>query len=266
MVAILFFFGLIIGSFLNVCAYRIPKKQSVVFPPSACPSCQKPIKPYDNIPLLSYVILRGKCRYCEAKISPQYFVVELITGLLFVATYLYIGLDIKLIVALTFVAILLLVSVIDMRLQIIPNSIIIFGLTSGIIFLGTNFFGLEAMPLIKIAELSFYGDWSLIGFLGGGLIIYVIAIVAKLIMRQDAMGGGDVKLAAFMGLYLGLYVFLALFLGFLFGALVSGVMLGAGKVKKRQPIAFGPFLALGGLITLFFGAKILSYYLQVAGL
>lgn len=263
----IFLYGLMIGSFLNVCAYRIPLKKSVVGPRSFCPNCKQSILFYDNIPLVSYLILGGKCRSCKQKISIQYVLVELFTGLMFVATYLLIGLNANLAIALTFVSIMILISAIDIKQQIIPNRIVIFGLIiGGLFFILTLFISEISLPPFKMSRELFPGYWSIVGFFSGGLLILTVAVVAKVVMKQDAMGGGDIKLAALMGMYLGPYVGVAIFIGFLIGSIVTLPLLMIGIIKRKQPVPFGPFLAAGAVLTLFFGPSLLKAYLGLLGL
>ncbi|KKM97446.1 hypothetical protein LCGC14_1167940 [marine sediment metagenome] len=255
---ILFLYGLIVGSFINVGAYRIPKKRSIVSPGSCCPNCNEPIKFYDNIPLLSYLILRGKCRNCNEPISLRYPAVELISGLLFVATYMAIGFEFKLIPALVLVSLLLLVFLIDFDHQIIPNGLVIFGLVAGAIFLGLSFL-FKGFPIL---ETDFHPVLSALGSgIGGGLALIAIAFLGELMFKKEAMGGGDIKLAVVLGMFLGPYVFLSLFLSFFVGAFISVILMSGRLVKKGQQIAFGPFMAIAAVITIYFGPGILDWYL-----
>jgi len=254
---LIFIFGLIIGSFLNVCIYRIPRSKSIISPGSFCPLCGKPIAIRDNIPVLSYILLRGRCRHCGGKIFLRYPAVELLTGFLFVGAYLkssyqpvaetfrfpfYGGLKVSATV-LFFLSTLILVSFIDLEHKIIPNKVILPATGIGIL-------------LILLSRPAWILE-SLIGSLiGGGFLLFIA------LLRQEGMGGGDIKLGAFMGIFLGRFTFLALFLGFLAGA-VAGIVLILLKLKTRKDlIPFGPFLALGGAITLFFGPEIVGWYLR----
>lgn len=263
MVAILvLLYGLVVGSFLNVCAYRIPHKQSIISPGSHCPHCKKPINFYDNVPVLSYLLLRGKCRYCRNPIHFRYPLVELTTGLLFLSTYLVIGLQWLLLPALFFISFLIVVLLIDLDHQIIPNGLVIFGLVAGIIFLITNQFFDFQFPLLT----SVYKP--LLSTMGSGLsaslCLLVVAYTGQAIFKKEAMGGGDIKLAAVLGIFLGPYVFLGLLLAFFVGAVVSIMLLSSGLVKRKQPIAFGPFMAIGAVLTLYFGPQIWHWYATLA--
>lgn len=186
---ILFLVGLSVGSFLNVCAYRLPKGKSIITPRSYCPHCGSKIKSKDNIPLLSYLVLKGRCRNCGAKISIQYFLVELLTGFLFLFSYLKFGLGVEFLSAILFGSVLLLVSVIDLKHQIIPDKVILpaMPLQFGLVLLSTYFSGGE----LKRQFLS-----SLSGFLIGGGFLLIVAYLSPLIFKQEGMGGGDIKLAA----------------------------------------------------------------------
>ncbi|MFZ3063426.1 MAG: prepilin peptidase [Actinomycetota bacterium] len=262
MVIFLFVLGLSVGSFLNVVIYRLPRKESLITPPSSCPNCHIPIKWYDNIPVVSFIILRGRCRNCGQRISLRYPIVELFTGILFVFVFLkVVGVPsstfdgppppsigyqeiIRLIAYLFFVSILVAIAYIDAEHQVIPNRIVYPSFVIG-------------SALIIIADpgnFLFY----LAGFAVGGGLLFLISL-----FKEGGMGGGDVKLAALMGIFLGLQVLLALFIGFLVGAIV-GITLALFKKRSiKEPIAFGPFLALGGLITLFYGTPIINLYLRL---
>jgi len=238
----IFLLGLIIGSFINVVVHRLPRGESLVSPGSHCPHCGEPIRAWDNIPLLSFLVLRGKCRYCGKPIGWRYPIIELLTGIIFGFSYVRFGWQPFLFIALYFSAILLMVSFIDLEHQIIPNKIIF-----------------PAIIVGGVAKLVLKPEtvWvSLAGFvLAGGFLLLVG------LLKKDAMGGGDVKLAAFMGLILGSTVIMALFLAFILGA-VAGILLILLKIKGRKElIPFGPFLALGGLITLFWSQELLDVYL-----
>jgi len=260
MIALLvFLYGLVFGSFINVCAYRIPKKQSVLTPGSYCPHCKKPVKFYDNIPVLSYIILGGKCRYCQKPISSRYLLVELATGILFSATYLVLGLQWLLAPALFLVFLLLIIFLIDLDNQIIPNGLVITGLIAGFIFLAGSF-KVDIFPLIKT------GLNPVLSSVGSGLsasgFLLAIAYLAELFLKKEAMGGGDIKLAAVLGMFLGPYVFLSLFLAFLVGAVVSVSLMSTGSVAKGQAVPFGPFMAVGAVLTIYFGPQIWHWYLS----
>jgi leader peptidase (prepilin peptidase)/N-methyltransferase len=230
--ALIFIFGLIIGSFLNVCIYRIPKKESVVFPASHCTSCSTKLKPIDLIPVFSWLLLKGKCRYCNAKILKQYPLVELLTAVLFVFLYSVIGLSNYLPVVLVFTALLIVVSFIDYQYYLIPNKLILVGFVIGL--------------MIHIIFPTLAWQNALLGFVVGGGVLYVLAVLSK-----GGMGGGDIKLAALIGFYLGWQkVLQALFFGALLGSVFGILMILTKKIDRKTPIPFGPFLSMAVILTL----------------
>lgn len=257
-----FIFGLMIGSFLNVCAYRVPRNESIAYPPSHCPSCGSDVRVVDNIPVLSYVLLGGRCRICKERISPKYPVIELITGVLWVASYYRFGLSLEVVYALFFNTVLILLAAIDFDTKIIPNKILLPALGLSMLSLLMHFASLTTLPIIA----GFDAMGAITGFLAGGGFLYAVAMLGPLVFKKEAMGGGDVKLAAFMGLYLGGYVMLALFIGFFLGAVVGIVLISRNRQNGQAMIPFGPFLAAGSIITLFFGPQMWYAYLSFSGL
>jgi leader peptidase (prepilin peptidase)/N-methyltransferase len=247
-IILIFVLGLIVGSFSNVCIYRIPRNESVIYPASHCPKCRTKIKPVDNIPLLSYILLKGRCRNCRSKISIQYPVVEFLNGLIYLIIYLIYGLSIQSLVYIVLSSALIIIAFIDLQEQIIPDIISLPGIVVGVIL---SFI----VPYISFIN-------SALGALFGGGVILIIAWVGSIVFKKEAMGGGDVKLTAMIGAFLGWrYTIISLFLGFFLGALI-GIILIIAKIKKREDaIPFGPFIALGSIITLLWGEKILSWYL-----
>ena len=245
---LIFILGLIVGSFSNVCIYRIPKNESIIYPASHCLKCRTTIKPVDNIPLLSYVLLKGRCRNCGSKISIQYPIVELLTGIIYLIIYLIYGLSIQSLIYIILSSALIIIAFIDLNEMIVPDVISLPGIGVGLIL---SFF----VPYIKFIN-------SVSGVVVGGGIILIIALVGSMIFKKEAMGGGDVKLAAMIGAFLGWrYTIISLLAGFFSGALI-GIVLILSKIKKREDaIPFGPFLALGALISLLWGEKILLWYL-----
>lgn len=263
MIAVFFFIlGLCIGSFLNVVAYRIPENKSIVKPNSFCPECKKPIKPYNNIPLLSYLILKAKCSECGEKISIKYPLVELTCGLLFLFSYLAFGLAGKTLGVLILISLLLAITVTDIEHQLIPDKLILFGLEAGfIMWLISLFSNFKILPAIKLSPLfNSPAWWSWVGFFGGAIAVILITLISSWLMKAETMGGGDIKLAALIGFYIGPYVFLVLALSFVIGALVTVPLLLLGKIKRREPVPFGPFIALAGVIIIFFGPAIWNWY------
>src|SRR5680860_1649963 len=247
-VILIFMLGLIVGSFSNVCIYRIPKNESIVYPASHCPKCSSKIKPYDNIPLLSYILLKGRCRNCKSKISIRYPIVELVTGLIYLIIYLIYGLSVQTLIYILLSSALIIIAFIDLDEEIVPDVISVPGIVIGFII---SFF----VPYISFIN-------SALGIVVGGGIILIIGLAGSVIFKKEAMGGGDVKLAAMIGAFLGWrYIIISLFLGFFLGAL-AGIILILSKIKKREDvIPFGPFIVLGSFITLFWGEKIISWYL-----
>jgi len=249
-IILIFILGLIVGSFNNVCIYRIPRNESIVYPASHCPNCRTKIKPVDNIPLLSYILLKGRCRNCKSKISIQYPIVELLTGLTYLIIYLIYGLSIQSLVYIILSSALIIIAFIDLQKQIIPDIISLPGIVIGLIL---SFI----VPYIAFIN-------SALGALVGGGIILIIAWVGSIIFKKEAMGGGDVKLAAMIGAFLGWrYMVISLFLGFFLGAL-AGIFLILSKIKRKEDmVPFGPFIALGSIITLLCGEKIIAWYIGI---
>ena len=243
-------FGAMIGSFLNVCIHRLPKEESIVRPGSHCPKCKTPIRFYDNIPLLSYLLLGGKCRHCKAPISIQYPIVEAITALSSFFLFITFGVSLSFIYYFSFVAALIAITVIDLYHQIIPDVISLPGIVIGL--LGS----------LVIPQITFWS--SLIGVLSGGGSLFLVATVYQWLFKREGMGGGDVKLLAMIGAFLGwkaviLTIFLSSFIGSIIGITV---MLIKGKDFKYA-IPFGPFLAAGAVISLFWGENLISWYLYL---
>jgi leader peptidase (prepilin peptidase)/N-methyltransferase len=256
---IIIVFGLVVGSFLNVCIYRLPKDLSIVRPSSQCPACGKPIKFYDNIPVLSYLFLGGKCRNCRSAVSIRYPLVEVLNALLYALVLSRYGTDSLwvLLVYLLFVSSLLVIFFIDLDYQIIPDSITLPGIPIAIL-LGST---LLPDPFARSDYLGLTS--SLIGFFAGGGSFYLIAVAGRAILKKDAMGGGDIKLMAMTGGLLGWKaVILTTFMGSLLGTVI-GVSLIAIKGKEwGARIPFGPYLALGALISLCWGEELLRWYLH----
>jgi len=257
-----FIFGAVIGSFVNVCAYRIPKGESIAYPPSHCPSCGEAIRYADNIPVVSYLILGGKCRSCGSRISLKYPIIELLTGALWAITYSRFGLSLELGYGLFFITILIVLSAIDYDIKIIPNKVLIPAMIISALLLVLYPLNIKTIPLIE----NLSSGWAIGGFFVGGGLLYLIAIMARLFFKKDAMGGGDIKLAAFIGLYLGGYVLLALFISFALGAIVGIVMISRDKKSAKEMIPFGPFMAAGSILTIFFGPQLWLGCLSIAGL
>jgi prepilin signal peptidase PulO-like enzyme (type II secretory pathway) len=239
--AIVFFPGLAIGSFLNVVAARVPLRRSVVHPPSACPACETHLAWYDNIPLVSYAVLRGRCRTCGVRIPLKYPLVELAAALLIAACFLVWGLSSEAVIASFFCAVLVAISVIDIERQVIPNRIVV-----------------PAAAVVLVAQTirEPWLEWVL-GGLGAALFL-LLAVLAY----PRGMGMGDVKLALLIGFMVGAAVPVALMVAMLAALVPAAVLLAKhGGSARRMRIPFGPFLALGGTVALFAGEQILSAYL-----
>jgi len=254
-----FIFGLIVGSFLNVCIYRLPRSMSIIMPPSSCPACNTPIKPWENIPVLSYIFLRGKCRGCSGKISMRYPLVELLNAVFYLVVLKYFSIGWHLPFLFGFVSAIIVITFIDLDFQIIPDAITLPGIVVGV--LGASLFIPD--PFIS-RQLAFNQQTSLvvgiinslIGMLTGGGLFYLIAILSR-----GGMGGGDIKMMAMVGAFMGWKaVLLTTFIGSLTGSVI-GIFLMVFKGKGRKTkIPFGPFLACGSVVTLFFGGRILKWY------
>lgn len=236
--------GLMIGSFLNVCTLRWPEDESVVFPGSHCPKCGEPIRWYDNVPVLGYVLLRGRCRACREPISLQYPLVELATGLVWTGMFSYAGLSFEALRGTLLLTILFGIALTDARFYIIPDQFSLGGLVLG---LGLAFLpgGIDALD-------------ALIGAIVGFGLLGSVAVVGKWMLKKDAMGLGDIKMMAMVGAFLGwVGVLLTVFLGALLGAVIFGPI--SYKTKKLVP--FGIFLAAAAAITYGFGSEIIDWYL-----
>jgi leader peptidase (prepilin peptidase)/N-methyltransferase len=245
-----FALGLVLGSFANVVIYRLPRGRSVAYPPSSCPGCGTPIKPWDNMPIVSYLLLEGKCRACGAHISAKYPLVEAANGLLFFLVAFRYGASLSTLFHFALATALVIITFIDLEFQIIPDEITIPGtlmaLIAGWLFL--------ADPFSRNTPLGIKA--SLIGAASGFGLYYIIAVISK-----GGMGGGDIKMMAMVGAALGWKgVLLTTFSGSLLGS-AAGIYLMAFRGRGRKTkIPFGPFLAIGALISLFFGQEISSWY------
>ena len=257
---LIFLFGLAIGSFLNVCIYRIPRADLSIHSPrrSFCPECNTPISPYDNIPVLSYLILQGKCRHCSTTISVLYPLVELATAGIFLFLYYYFGLTLEFLLALVFVSVLLPISVIDAQHYIIPNTLIVTGLILG--------FSIVCTIAYQRADV-WYLLIRLMGAVTGGMALWLVAVIGSAVLRKTAMGGGDIKLMALNGLFLGAWPELAMVIAFsaLSGAIVGTTLIISGVKSRESPIPYGPFLAGAAVLVLLWGDNLWRMYLQSVG-
>ena len=253
-----FIFGASVGSFLNVCIARIPNGQSIVAPPSHCPKCKTAIALYDNIPLLSYLILRGRCRSCAEAISLRYFIVEFLMAALSLALFYRFGLSFVFFVNFVFVAALVVISFIDLDVRIVPDVISLPGMVMGFVLSVGAYFVIGNPPEIIPSPLS-----SVLGILTGGGFLLATAWIYEKITGVEGMGGGDIKLLAMIGAFLGwpsipITIFLASLVGSLVG-LVCMLLTGAGR---RLALPFAPFLCSGALLFIFFGEDLIRYYLH----
>ena len=266
----IFILGSIVGSFLNVCIVRLPHEKSVVYPGSHCVQCKKPISWFDNIPLISYLLLRGRCRYCQQKISFRYFFVECLTAMIFLGFYLYFGLTMLLLPYLFMVSGFIVATLVDFEHRIIPDEVSVGGIGLGLVlslFLPEmHVIHSEAIqvkyPVLAAHFLSL--GYSLLGVLAGGGLIYAMGVLGDFLFKKESMGGGDVKLLAMVGAFLGwklavLSFFIAPVLGAVYGVIE--------KIRtKDSTIAYGPFLVFGALISLFWGERILAWVMSGYGL
>jgi len=238
----IFMFGLAIGSFANVCIYRLPKKESVVFPVSHCTACSTPVRPFDNIPVISYLILGGKCKDCKESISVIYPIIEVITALLLFAGFFKFGLTFDFLIYTVVAPTLVIITVIDIEHQIIPDVItlpgIVLGLAAGSYTIG-------------------YID-SFSGCLLGGGLFYLLAVLSN-----GGMGGGDIKYIAAAGALVGWQkVLLIIFIGAFLGSFMGLLQIVVQKKSRKSLIPFGPFLAAATLITLFYGNLLIKLYIE----
>jgi leader peptidase (prepilin peptidase)/N-methyltransferase len=238
--------GLVVGSFLNVVIHRVPLRQSIVWPASRCPRCGAAIKPGDNVPLLSYLLLRGRCRYCGARISWRYPLVEALTGVLFAAAAYEFGLGYALLSALVLISALISLAGTDLEHRLLPNAIV----------------GPAALVGFALSVLASPERWWLYllsaGAVAGGLLLLAL-------LYPGGMGMGDVKMGGMLGAFLGPYAALAVFSGAFGGVLVGMALIAVGRMGRRSALPFGAFMAVGGLVSLFFGRDLWAFYLNLIG-
>ena len=238
--------GLVVGSFLNVVIHRVPLRQSVVWPASRCPACGEPIMPKDNAPLLSYLLLKGRCRSCRARISWRYPAVEALTGILFAAAAYEFGLGYALLSALVLISALISLAGTDLEHRLLPNAIV----------------GPAALVGFAFSVLASPERWWLY-LLSGAAVAGGLLLLA--LLYPGGMGMGDVKMGGMLGAFLGPYAALAVFLGALCGALTGGLLMATGKMRRRSALPFGVFMAFGGVVALFAGPELWRYYLALVG-
>ncbi len=273
-----FIFGAVLGSFLNVCIYRLPKEEvdeeveisiaqlpsiflrqirAITTPPSNCPHCKHPIRFYDNIPIVSYILLGGKCRDCGARISRRYPFIELLTAVVCLVLYRKLGLSFEFFVTLVFAALLIVISFIDLDHQIIPDILSIGGLAAGLFFAIFRPVFKELYPKFNILD-------SLYGVLLGGGVLFLIALGYKYIAKREGMGGGDIKLLAMIGSFAGIKgVVFSLMAGSIFGTIVGIPAMMIKGENTKYAIPFGPFLSLGALLYVFKGNMLIQFFLNI---
>ncbi|HZK60914.1 MAG TPA: prepilin peptidase [Anaerovoracaceae bacterium] len=240
--AFVFTLGLLIGSFLNVCIYRIPENISVAKGFSFCPTCKNRIQPYDLIPVISYLFLKGSCRHCKSHISAKYPLVELLTGVLFILVYFQFGLTPYAGLTAILVSVLVAITFIDLKHQIIPDGLSLIIFASG----------------IPAAFLSGLSPWEhVIGFFAVSVLLLIIAFLSN-----GGMGGGDIKLMAAAGLFLGWkLILLSLMIASIIGAIISIGLLVLKKADRKSMVPFGPFLSIGIIISVLYGNTLIMWYL-----
>lgn len=259
--AITFYLGAIVGSFLNVCIHRLPREESIVSPPSHCPRCKTPIKPYDNLPVLSYLILRGRCRACGERIPARYLVVELLTGASVLGLSIWFAHSIPMMaIAAVFVCSLIVVFFVDIEHQIIPDEISLGGIG----------FGLAASLAYPMLHGAHSHQASLAvalqGVVVGGGLFWLIRIVGGKYFGREAMGFGDVKLMAYIGALLGPgLTLLTTFFAALVGSVVGLALIAAGGAELGSRLPFGPFICIGAVVSFLWGSQCIAWYLSLIG-
>lgn len=246
-ISVVFILGLLFGSFANVCIYRLPQRLSVVFPASHCPTCQTTLRPWQNIPLLSYLCQGGRCTTCYAAIGSRYLLVELGNGLLYLLLYHYYQFTLYGLVLALLTTTLLVVSCIDLVHTIIPDTITLPGIVVG---------------LCASSWLTPVG-WqnALVGMLLGGGLFVLIAVLSVVILHREGMGGGDMKLIAMLGAFLGWQaVLVTIFVGAMCGAVIGLSLMWWHRKQRYAAIPFGPFLAFGALCAMLWGERLLTWY------
>ncbi|KHF40948.1 prepilin peptidase [Halalkalibacter okhensis] len=242
----LFVLGMTFGSFYNVVGLRVPNGQSIVRPRSHCTVCRRDLGVIDLIPVVSYFFLKGRCRGCHQKVSPLYPFVEFMTGVLFVTSFLVFGWSLETIVSIVLMSLLVIIFVSDIRYMIIPDKVLLF------------FAPILLLLRVTIAPLDPWWD-VVVGSVIGFTLLLLIAVASR-----GGMGGGDIKLFAVLGLVLGWQgTLLAFFFSCLYGAIIGGVGLLIGKVERRKPIPFGPFIVMGTITSYYFGSALVEWYMRL---
>lgn len=252
-----FIFGTIIGSFLNVCIFRIPLEQSIAFPPSHCMSCGKRLKWYDMFPIISWIMLKGKCRFCGRKISYRYPLVEFMTGIIFFVVYLKYGFSFDLVKYLIFSSLIIVIGLIDLDTTDVYTSTIIFGIISAVtlIIIGYVLYKMNLNTNFSVV------NCILGGAIGAGFILFIM-VLAHIVFKANGMGSGDIEICFVCGMFLGVKsIIFMLFLSVLVGGIIGILLVLLGKKKKTDYIPFGPFIALSSIISILFGQEIINWYL-----
>lgn len=249
--------GACVGSFLNVCIYRIPRDESIVHPRSHCPSCNTLIAWYDNIPLLSYLFLRGQCRHCDARISPRYLLVEALTALLFVAAWLKYGWTLHTPIAFLVIGGLLLATFVDFEYLIIPDRVSLGGMVTGMIVSA-------AYPALHGESTALDGALSgLIGLTTGAGALWLVSVLGKMAFKKDAMGLGDVKLLGAIGAYMGWEgVLFTVMISSLAGSVIGLLFIFSGRQEWQSRIPYGPYLAFAAIVWMIWGVEWWTIYIQ----
>ena len=249
--AFIFITGACIGSFLNVCIYRIPEQKSIVTPGSFCPVCKNSIPFYCNIPILSYLFLKGRCKFCHKPISIRYPFIESLTGAFAVVLLYKFGPGQVMVYWFVFVCVLITISFIDIDHQIIPDVISL----PGIVLFASSFYFLPEMTIKD----------TLLGIVAGGGSLYAVALLYYLLKKQEGMGGGDIKLLAMIGAAIGIKgVFFTIFAGSFFGTFLGLlIMIYTRIADSKLKIPFGPFLSMGAVLYVFFGEQLIQWYLAI---
>lgn len=239
--------GLCIGSFLNVCIYRIAREESIAFPPSHCTNCGYELKSKDLIPVFSYLFLKGKCRKCEERISIKYPIVEVVNSIIYILIYINFGFSFLFFKLCIFSSLMIVIGVIDFETKFVYKSTVIFGIISGIVFL--------TIDLILTKNIL----WSnIIGAFIGFVVIWLIVVITR------GMGEGDIDIALICGLFLGVKgIGITLFLAFVIGGIVAAFILIFKLKGRKAEIAFGPYLAIGALIAMLWGQNLIDYYIKL---
>ncbi|MBI2988541.1 MAG: prepilin peptidase [Deltaproteobacteria bacterium] len=253
---LVFIFGAIVGSFLNVCIARLPKEESIVSPPSHCPCCNTPIPFYDNIPLISYIFLRGRCRFCGERISPRYFIVEFLMAVFAVLLLNRFGLGLTFFVNFVLVAALIVITFIDVDVRIVPDVISLPGIGLGVLLSVIQY----QWPIERLSNLPSPTS-SFLGIIIGGGSLLLVAWTYQFFTGIEGMGGGDIKLLAMIGAFLGWpSIPVTLFIASLSGSAVGLIFMLARGVGSKYALPFAPFLCLGALFYLFFGNLLIAIY------